>query len=144
MAAGVAYRLGPWSTSMAAPISRDADRSGAALLPAGSATQGPPSDRTQRTETPAPVGNVQVVVYTTRWCPVCKRAKKWMASSGVQYEERDVESSPSDGQRMRALNPRGSVPTFDIDGQVLVGFSPEGLIAAMRRAAAIRAARQTL
>jgi glutaredoxin len=80
--------------------------------------------------------NVRVVVYTTSWCPVCKRAKRWMAEHGVAFEERDVEASADVARQMRAINPRGSVPTFDVDGQVMVGFSESGLAAAMERAAA--------
>jgi glutaredoxin len=89
-----------------------------------------------------PVPHVHVLVYTTSWCPVCKKAKRGMASSGVPYEERDVEASSADARQMRQINPRGSVPTFDVDGEVLVGFSPDGLIATMKRAAAHQELRQ--
>ena len=75
-----------------------------------------------------------VVVYTTRWCSVCRRAKKWMSEQGIAYEERDVEASPENARRMRAINPRGSVPTFDLDGRVLVGFSEPALASALRHA----------
>jgi glutaredoxin len=86
--------------------------------------------------------DVHVVVYTTGWCSVCKHAKTWMASQGIAYEEHDVERSSDDARRMRALNPRGSVPTFDVDGEVLVGFSEPGLLAAMQSAARRQARRQ--
>jgi glutaredoxin len=76
-----------------------------------------------------------VVVYTTAWCPVCKRAKAWMQARGIPYEERDVERSREHGRAMHAINPRGSVPTFDVDGEVLVGFSETNVLAAMDRAA---------
>lgn len=89
----------------------------------------------------ASLSNVHVVVYTTSWCSVCKRAKKWMAANGVSYEERDVETSDANARRMRILNPRGGVPTFDVEGQVMVGFSEDGLLATMRQAAQHRSAR---
>jgi len=78
---------------------------------------------------------VHVVVYTTGWCPVCKRAKAWMASRGIPYEERNIELSSEDARAMRAINPRGSIPTFDVEGDVMVGFSEQGLVAAMQSAA---------
>jgi glutaredoxin len=84
--------------------------------------------------------DVHVVVYTTGWCPVCKRAKAWMALQGIRYEERNIELSSEDAQTMRAINPRGSIPTFDIEGDVMVGFSEQGLVAAMQNAARWRAA----
>jgi hypothetical protein len=43
---------------------------------------------------------------------------------------------------LRRLNPRGSVPAFDIDGAVLVAFSPGAVKAAVRRAAEARVARE--
>jgi glutaredoxin len=82
---------------------------------------------------PAPDG-VRVVVYTTSWCSVCKRAKQWLSAQGIPYEERDVEASRENAREMRALNPRGGVPTFDLDGQVLIGFSEQTFAIALRRA----------
>jgi glutaredoxin len=76
-----------------------------------------------------------VVVYTTSWCPVCKRAKAWMQARGIPYEERDVERSREYGRAMHAINPRGSVPTFDVGGEVLVGFSEANVLSAVDRAA---------
>ena len=80
-------------------------------------------------------GAVNVVVYTTRWCSVCRRAKQWMSERGIAYEERDVEASTENARHMRSINPRGSVPTFDLDGQVLVGFSEREVESALRKAA---------
>jgi glutaredoxin len=79
-------------------------------------------------------GAVKIIVYTTDWCPVCKRAKAWMKAQGIAYEERDVEGSREYGRAMRAINPRGSVPTFDVDGDILIGFNENGLVEAMTRA----------
>jgi glutaredoxin len=84
---------------------------------------------------PGALSNVNVVVYTTGWCSVCRRAKAWMGDHGIAYDERDVESSSEYASAMHAINPRGSVPTFDVEGEVMVGFSEQGLVAAMTRAA---------
>jgi glutaredoxin len=94
--------------------------------------------------TAASLRDVHVVVYTTSWCPVCRRAKSWMAANGVAYEERDVEASETNARRMRAINPRGGVPTFDVEGQVMVGFSEDSLLATMRQAARHRSAQRAL
>jgi glutaredoxin len=82
----------------------------------------------------APQG-VRIVVYTTGWCPHCKRAKAWMAENGIPYEERNIESSSRNAEENRKLNPRGSIPTFDVDGEVLIGFSEADLVAMIERAA---------
>ena len=96
---------------------------------------------TDRTETlvQRPNDSVQslpIVVYTTSWCPVCKRAKSWMRAQGISFEERDVETSASYGREIRAINPRGSVPTFQIDGHTLVGFDPSAVMSSIQRASA--------
>lgn len=81
---------------------------------------------------------VSVTIYTTDWCPHCTRAKAYMQQAGIRYVERDVESSETYRSRRDRLNPRRSVPTFDVDGEVLVGFSPRSLEGAIDRVAARR------
>jgi hypothetical protein len=61
-----------------------------------------------------------------------------MNAHGVTYEEHDIEASSESARRMRAINPRGGVPTFDVEGEIVVGFSADDLTATMRRAAARR------
>jgi glutaredoxin len=109
----------------------------------GGSTDAPVSTATAEPESPPPpsIEGVRVVVYTTSWCPVCRRAKTWMAVHGIPYEDHDIEASTDDARAMRQLNPRGSIPTFDVEGDVMVGFSASDLLAAMQRAARRRAAR---
>lgn len=87
---------------------------------------------------PQPPGfpDVPIVMYSASWCGVCRSAKAWMGSQGIVYEEHDVDDSAANERALRALNPRGGVPTFDVGGEVMVGFSPRGLVATMQRAAA--------
>ena len=58
-----------------------------------------------------------------------------MSANGVPYEERNIESSADYARAMRRLNPRGSVPTFDIGGNALVGFSEAAFIDRVQRTA---------
>ena len=83
----------------------------------------------------SPLPPVHVVVYTTSWCSVCKRAKKWMTAQRIDFEERDVEASMENARRMHAINARGGVPTFDIEGQTIIGFGESAVLAAIHRAA---------
>jgi glutaredoxin len=101
----------------------------------------PPAMQPEPPERALSIADVPVIVYTTSWCSVCKRAKAWMNGQGIAYDERDIESSQEYALTMRGLNPRGSIPTFDIDGDVMVGFSESDLVAMMQRAARRRAAR---
>jgi len=79
--------------------------------------------------------SVPVAMYMTHWCPHCRRARAWLKHNGYSFVELDVERDPRAAAILRALNPRGSVPVFDVDGLVVVGFDPSLLFEAIRRAA---------
>jgi len=79
--------------------------------------------------------SVNIVMYTTTWCPQCKRAKAWMSDNDVAYTEHDIEASPQAMRDCKKLNPKCSIPTMDIDGEVVIGFGAETLRATVDRAA---------
>ena len=85
---------------------------------------------------------VEVVVYYAPWCGYCTKARAYLAQRGIRSVEHDVDSDPTASGRHRRLNPRGSVPTIEIDGQVLVGFDARGIERAIDRAARARLARE--
>ncbi len=35
----------------------------------------------------------KVVMYATQWCPYCERARRLLASKGVEFDEIDVDSA---------------------------------------------------
>lgn len=74
--------------------------------------------------------NAQVVLYATRWCGYCKKAREFFASHGIAYEERDIEASASAEAEYRALGGSG-VPVVVIDEQVIHGFSAKRMLEAL-------------
>ena len=82
---------------------------------------------------------VSIRVYVTSWCPACRAARRWISENRVPARLIDVERVAGAARRLRAINPRGSIPTWDIDGQILVGFSPGAVGRAIEQAAARRA-----
>ncbi|MEZ4440455.1 MAG: glutaredoxin domain-containing protein [Polyangiaceae bacterium] len=78
---------------------------------------------------------VPITMYMATWCPVCRKARGWLQEGGFRFTEFDVETNPRAGRVLRSLNPRGTIPMFDIDGRILIGFAPELLEGAIRRAA---------
>jgi glutaredoxin len=78
---------------------------------------------------------VNVAMYTTQWCGVCRKARSYLQNEGISYEEFDIDEDSSAQERMLLLNPENSVPTFDIEGGVLRGWSAPGLQDAITRAA---------
>ena len=52
----------------------------------------------------------EVVIYTTRWCPFCIRAKALLDRKGVPYQEIPVDSDPATRQQMTERAGQTSVP----------------------------------
>lgn len=78
---------------------------------------------------------VSVVMYSEGSCPSCVEARQYMTENRIAFTEHDIEASPSAREIQRRLNPKGSSPTIDVEGVVLVGFSGEGLEAMIDAAA---------
>jgi mycoredoxin len=86
--------------------------------------------------TPGAQRRVSITMYSTSWCGVCRRARAYMDSAQIPYVERNVEQDPGAAAEAHRLNPRGSVPTFDVGGTPLIGFDATNLNAAIDRARA--------
>lgn len=105
--------------------------------------EGQPAAGTPRaTPRPAPARTVsgasrrvRVLVYVTSWCPACRQARAWLANNKVRHQVLDVQRNKRASRQLRRLNPRGTIPTFKIGRQVLVGFSPRQVRRAILRAA---------
>jgi glutaredoxin len=87
----------------------------------------------------AALGKVPVVVYSTKWCELCRTAKAWMTEKKIAFEEHDVEEDGESLAVMRKLNPDSSVPTIVVGDEVLKGFGEGAVRGAMYRAAVKRA-----
>lgn len=82
---------------------------------------------------------VSIEMYSAAWCHACSRAKSWMRDHDVAFHEVDVDARPDAIAQLQMLNPRRTLPTFDVEGQVLVGFQETDLRHAIDGAAARRA-----
>ena len=55
--------------------------------------------------------NIQpIVMYTTRFCPYCSRARQLLASKGWDYEEIAVDFDPAKRAEMMEKSGRRTVP----------------------------------
>lgn len=84
-------------------------------------------------------GDVSAIVYGAAWCGPCHQAEAMLKSLGVKVTKKDIEENPSAGAEMREKLQRvhrqgGSIPVIDVMGQILVGFSPGALRAAVDHA----------
>jgi glutaredoxin len=64
-----------------------------------------------------------IVMYCTRWCPGCRRARAWFQTNKIDYIEVDIDVTPGAAEQLK-LWAKGTrtTPTFDIEGTILVGY----------------------
>lgn len=54
-----------------------------------------------------------ITVYSTAWCPDCRRAKTFLKERGLAFEEVNIADDPDgEGIGVRANNGRRTVPTL--------------------------------
>lgn len=63
------------------------------------------------------------VIYTTRYCPYCIRAKYLLDSKGVQYKEIPVDNDYGLRQEMMAASGQRTVPQIWLNGRHIGGCS---------------------
>ncbi|MGD1153860.1 MAG: glutaredoxin family protein [Syntrophales bacterium] len=67
--------------------------------------------------------NADVVLYTTSWCPYCRKARDYLRSRGIDFIEYDIEKDKEAAIRKKQLDNRGGVPFAIINGRSISGFS---------------------
>ena len=59
-----------------------------------------------------------LTIYSTNWCPDCRRAKTFLRERGVDFLEVDIEKDPSaEAIVIKANNGKRTVPTLEIGGR---------------------------
>ena len=64
---------------------------------------------------------LEVVVYTTRWCPYCVRAKSLLSRKGISFNEIPVDGDRALREDMARRAGRTSVPQIWIGEQHIGG-----------------------
>ena len=56
-----------------------------------------------------------ITMYSTRWCPDCRRAKSFLKERGVEFKEVNIEEDESGEEIvMQANNGKRKVPTLQV------------------------------
>lgn len=69
----------------------------------------------------------KVKVYSTKTCPWCVRAKDFLKSKNVKFEDIDVGSDRKAASEMIEKSGQMGVPVIDINGTIIVGFDKEAM-----------------
>ena len=102
--------------------------------PAGHA-EVPSHDRTIKIDSKS-LRDVNVIMYSTEWCPYCKKARAFInALPGVRLTEYDIESSKTRSQEMLSKSGGSTgVPVIDVEGNIIKGYNPAAISAAVTKA----------
>jgi glutaredoxin-like YruB-family protein len=125
--------LGP--AALQKPIARSNVSGGP---PTANARREPRQDAPSASELSTARRRVPVVMYSTTWCGVCERARKYFQQEGISFLEHDVDEDPAARDEYLRLNPRRSVPTIKVGDEVIVGFSAQAVNTALDSAARSR------
>ena len=84
----------------------------------------PSSTKLQRTQ--------EVILYTTSWCPYCKKAKDFFAARNIHFTEYDIERDREAAERKKRLDPGGGVPYAIVNGHAISGYAPADYESALK------------
>ncbi|MGH9327208.1 MAG: glutaredoxin family protein [Terriglobia bacterium] len=71
-----------------------------------------------------------VRIYTTTWCPDCRRAKQFLLAHGIAFEEINIEKTEGAAEYVIAVNQgKRRVPTLEVNGRAFYcsPYDPEKL-----------------
>lgn len=68
-----------------------------------------------------------IKVYTTSSCPWCVKAKSYLKSQGVDFQELNVQNDMSAREEMVKKSRQMGVPVLDINGTVIIGFDKNAI-----------------
>ena len=58
-----------------------------------------------------------VLVYSARWCPDCRTAKRFLDEHNIPYTEIDIERTPGAADEVTRHAGKRAIPQFVIDGR---------------------------
>jgi glutaredoxin 3 len=64
----------------------------------------------------------QVILFSTRSCSWCKRAKRYLRENRVRFKEIDIERDPKAAQDVVKKTGQIGVPVIKIGSKWIVGF----------------------
>lgn len=63
-----------------------------------------------------------VKVYSTPTCPWCAKAKSYLKSQNIEFEDLNIQEDLKAREEMLSLSKQSGVPVINVDGNIVVGF----------------------
>ena len=68
-----------------------------------------------------------IKVYSTNSCPWCVKAKNYLKSVNIEFEEFNVQEDMTAREEMVSKSKQMGVPVLDINGTIIVGFDKNSI-----------------
>jgi mycoredoxin len=73
--------------------------------------------------------SMQLIVYSSFWCPDCREAKRFLAKHKIPFQEIDIEFTPGAAEEVIKHTGKRAIPQFVIDGEWIQPYRPgEGFL----------------
>lgn len=72
--------------------------------------------------------SAKVVMYATRFCPYCMRARNLLKKKDIEFDEINVGGDAGLWQEMESLSGRNTVPQIFINEQPIGGYDDMALL----------------
>ena len=56
-------------------------------------------------------------VYSTQWCPDCRRLETWLAGQGVPFRKVDIEAVAGAAEKLEAETGKRAIPFVLVNGE---------------------------
>jgi mycoredoxin len=72
---------------------------------------------------------MELIVYSSFWCPDCREAKRFLDRHQIPYREIDIETTPGAAEEVFRNTGKRAIPQFVIDGEWVQPYLPgEGFL----------------
>jgi glutaredoxin len=72
---------------------------------------------------------MELILYSSPWCPDCREAKRFLAKHNIPFKEIDVSTTPGAVDEIVKQTGKRAIPQFVIDGEWVQPYRPgEGFL----------------
>lgn len=73
--------------------------------------------------------DMELLVYSARWCPDCREAKRFLDKHQIPYQEIDIEATPGAADDVIRNTGKRAIPQFVVNGTWVEPYRPgEGFL----------------
>ncbi len=72
-----------------------------------------------------------IKVYTTNTCPWCVKAKNFLKSENIEFQELNVQDDMIAREEMIKKSNQMGVPVLDINDNIIIGFDKPAILKAL-------------